>query len=298
MTGISLSVFVLTILTTVIAFFLSVIKIRSGKISDRDKTDLSSLDKTDFGVIPSGVFKDRAILLSIDDINKDDADFQINRFNTIRRREEKKWAERNIRDNKHIVLFIGAEIEGASHIGIKEDSETIRGALAGSEVFHVIEKNDIKRDELVPLISKYKPSILHFDGHGAEDGRLAFLGEDGNCDLIAPTEISGVMNIAKSYLKVAYFDACYSSSHAQYAVLSIDAAIGNEGECPVKIARTFARQFYCSLEDGHSVADAYGFAKEHIKIVEHDSRIPCPMLETNIGVEATDIKFVKKESRI
>lgn len=252
----------------------------------------------DFGVIPSSEFENSSMLLSADDAHEIGVDFKINAFNAIRRREEKKWAERNIRDNKHIVLFIGAEIKEASHLGIKEDSETIRGALAGSEVFHVIEKNDIKRDELVALISKYKPSILHFDGHGSEDGKLAFLGKDGSCDLLAPTEISGVMNIAKSYLKVAYFDACYSSSHAQHAVLSIDAAIGNEGKCPVGTARTFARQFYCSLEDGHSIADAYGFAKEHIKIVEHDSRIPCPVLETNISVDAKDIKFVKKERRI
>lgn len=218
-------------------------------------------------------------------------------WNRVGKHFGKKWNAKKLRDQKHIVLFLGADSDPKQTIHVDVDCDAIKSALDGSDIFHVIERYDVKKTDIVPLITQFKPSIIHFDGHGTSGGEIAVCSDARKFDLIAPEELRCLFNAVKSYVKLCYFDVCHTLSHAQQAVLSVDAAIGMEGEWSVEAARVFSRQFYHALENEHSISQSFELARSQLVMSDHKECSSIPKLELSVGVGAGDRCFTVKTNK-
>ena len=85
--------------------------------------------------------------------NKDEDEIFYNQSlglnNNIRKRNERRWGNRKVRDEKHIILFLGAEPIELPRIDVEKDCHTIKAVLAGSETVHVIEQYGVKRSDII-----------------------------------------------------------------------------------------------------------------------------------------------------
>lgn len=218
--------------------------------------------------------------------------------NVVPKKSVRKWSQKNIRDTKHIILFFGSELDPkvAKHIGVAEDLDSIAEVLIGSETFHVIPKFNVRKDEIIPLITQCHPSILHFDGHGTVDGAIAICSDSKTYDLLRPSDLAGLFSLVNQDLQLVYYDLCYSSQCAENAVLSVNAAIGMRGKWPSDAAAVFARQFYLSLESDYSVGTAFALAREQLKMSGHGAVSDIPKLQSAVGKDTNRLVFEKKGS--
>lgn len=205
-------------------------------------------------------------------------------------------------DRRAVILFLGADVYPDKAIGVGKDALVLKRCLSGSEVFKVVAKQGVKKKDIVPLIAKYKPAIVHFDGHG---GTLGFAVHANNgsdqLEIVTPDDLKRIFNAATGHLKLAYFDACDSDSHAKMAVLAIATAIGMKSKISPIAARIFSRQFYVSLENLYSIHESFELACGQLNMENMEKFSDVPVLRARVGCDPKSIKFVindrRKESR-
>lgn len=215
--------------------------------------------------------------------------------NVVSRAKSKKWNAKLACKNHHIILFLGAELKNEGVIHVDKDCESIKNVLSGSEIFYVVEKFDVKKTDIIPLVTKYRPTIIHFDMHGTEKGCLALAPQgDAPFEQLAPSDLRGFFNLCSRDVLLVYFDACHTEQHAKEATNSIPIAVGMKGEIKPHVASVFSTQFYLSLENGYSAKDAFSWAREQVKISEEGNDYEIPNLEHCYNVDPGSIVFVEK----
>jgi tetratricopeptide (TPR) repeat protein len=164
------------------------------------------------------------------------------------------------------LLFLSAEPFGRGHINIKGEIQAVRKKIAASrqgERFEFIEEADVQLDALPGLLTQHQPHIVHFTGHGTEEGNLLLLGDDGEEVEASPELLTAYLRNLRldGRLCVALFNCCHSDRVARAAVRTLDCAIGMTEEIPDQAAPAFAGDFYLMLASGTSVKDAYETAR-------------------------------------
>ena len=199
-------------------------------------------------------------------------------------------------DKRAVILFLGADVYPDKVIGVDKDASLIKRCLSGSNIFKVIAKQGVKKKDIVPLISKYKPAIVHFDGHGGGVGIAVHANNDETgLEIVTPEELKRIFNASTGHLKLAYFDACNSSTHVEMAVLSIATAIGMKAEISPSAARVFSQQFYLALEHLYSIYDSFELACGQLAMTNMAKWSEVPILKAAVGCDAKTINFTIKQ---
>jgi tetratricopeptide (TPR) repeat protein len=164
------------------------------------------------------------------------------------------------------LLFLSAVPLGRSALNIKGEIQAIRKKIAASrqeERFQFIEEADVRLDALPGLLTQHQPHIVHFIGHGTEEGNLLLLREDGEEVEASPALLAAYLRNLPlgGNLRVALFNCCHSHRVARAAMREIDCAIGMADELPDQAAPAFASDFYLMLASGTSVKVAYATAR-------------------------------------
>jgi tetratricopeptide (TPR) repeat protein len=164
------------------------------------------------------------------------------------------------------LLFLSAVPFGRTFINIKGEVQAVRKKIAASrqeERFEFIEVADVRLDALPGRLTQHQPHIVHFTGHGTEEGNLLLLRDDGEEVEASPELLAAYLRNLQlgGNLRVALFNCCHSDRVARAAVRTLDCAIGTAEEMPDQAAPAFAGDFYLMLASGTSVKEAYETAR-------------------------------------
>lgn len=109
----------------------------------------------------------------------------------------------------------------------------------------------------------YKPTILHFSGHGSQTG-LAFEGPDGKAVTVNPKRLAGLLSLASRELdlKGVFMNACDSQAHASIIAEAVGEVVAMKGELGDEAAIAFAQEFYGCLGDGLPFEQSFEWALE------------------------------------
>ncbi|MBD0261408.1 MAG: CHAT domain-containing protein, partial [Tolypothrix sp. Co-bin9] len=138
------------------------------------------------------------------------------------------------------------------HGGLRLDKEIreIESAIRRAdkrEVFEIKVKTAIRPRDIRRAISEERPQIVHFCGHGIEDGSLV-LEDDGERDIfVSPEGLAELFELHKNYVNCVVFNACHSAIAAASIVQHIDYAIGMNKPIGDASAIVFAEGFYDGL---------------------------------------------------
>ena len=130
-----------------------------------------------------------------------------------------------------------------------------------------VRSRDIRR-----AIFNSKPQIIHFSGHGSEDGGLALENDIGQVQLLQPEALAGLFKLLAEEINCVLLNACYSEIQADAIVQHINFVIGMSREIGDRAAIEFSVGFYDALGAGYSVDRAYDFGCNAIQmagITEH-----------------------------
>jgi hypothetical protein len=120
-------------------------------------------------------------------------------------------------------------------------------------------KAGVTWDEYVKVAQTFKPSIVHFIGHGHcsfGNGALAFAEQNGDVDWVTDDEFTRVANTCKQ-LRLVFLQACKSALPDPYVSFSgvaqslaasgVPAVIGMQYRVAASVANEFAVEFYEAL---------------------------------------------------
>lgn len=129
---------------------------------------------------------------------------------------------------------------------IREIEEAIRRA-ANRDLFEIRIRTAVRPQDIRRAIAEEQPQIVHFCGHGLEDGRLLLEDDGGNNKPVAPEGLASLFKLHADYVKCVLLNACYSEKPAVAISQYINYVIGMNNPIQDKAAITFAQGFYDGL---------------------------------------------------
>jgi CHAT domain len=165
------------------------------------------------------------------------------------------------------------EIEEAIRRSVNRDSFEIRVRMA-------VRPQDVRR-----AVEEEEPQIVHFCGHGREDGSILLEDDEGNDKPVAPEGLASLFQLHTDYVKCVVLNACYSEKSAAAISQYINYAIGINQPIEDKAAIAFARGFYDGISYKKSAnKDVFQRAFEEAVVaikLENISRGQIPVLKTS-----------------
>lgn len=147
--------------------------------------------------------------------------------------------------------------------------------------------------DIFQYINEVTPTIIHFSGHGTEDGMLVFQDNQDMPKCVSMESIIDVINASSDDLRLVVLNNCFSSLISEKIVNTVEASIGMNDSIGDEAAVAFASQLYSSIGFGNSLQKSFDQAIAQLKLLginEADT----PVLYVKNGISASDIYLVKK----
>lgn len=136
---------------------------------------------------------------------------------------------------------------------IREIEDAIRRA-SRRDLFDVRTRTAVRPKDIRRAIAEEKPQIVHFCGHGLEDGSLLLEDDGGNEKPVPPQGLALLFRLHADYVNCVLLNACNSLESASAISQHINYAIGMNQPIEDKTAIAFTQGFYDAL--GYEVQDS------------------------------------------
>lgn len=129
---------------------------------------------------------------------------------------------------------------------IREIEEAIRRAT-NRDLFEIRIRTAVRPQDIRRAIAEEQPQIVHFCGHGLEDGSLLLEDDGGNNKPVSPEGLAALFNLHADYVNCVLLNACHSEKTAIAISQYINYTIGMNQPIEDKAAIAFAQGFYDGL---------------------------------------------------
>lgn len=205
-------------------------------------------------------------------------------------RADNAFKSRSLPSAKHTILFLAANPIGIDQLALDREAKAIQAELERTGYGHRFEfvtRWAVEPLDLLREMRKLKPTVVHFSGHGGQQG-LWFQSFTDGIGLVTSDALKDVFGAAGSSVKVVVLSACYSLQQADALLDHVDCVIGMSDAILDEAARHFSIGFYGGCGDHESIDTAFkqGCAAISLSGLVHDDR---PQLRTRPGVDASHL---------
>lgn len=189
------------------------------------------------------------------------------------------------------ILFLAANPAGTTPLQLDEEARSIQQKIRMADYRDSIRFESrwaTRSGDILQAINETNPTIVHFSGHGTENGDLVLLNPDGSAKLVSKEAISMAMSTASDTIRLVVFNACFSEPQAESVIENIDAAIGMSTSIGDEAACIFASQLYSSIGFGRSLQISFNQALAQL-MLEGISEDKTPKLYVKDSMDANEI---------
>lgn len=165
-----------------------------------------------------------------------------------------------------LLLFLAANPIDLAALQLEEEFRKIEKIVDGSDRLMLKSHWAVRAYELLAYLLKYKPTILHFGGHGSTQGELIFKNEDGQGTPITSEVLAELFSVLNDNLRCVVLNACYTQHQAEAIGQHIDVVIGTSAAIEDRAAIAFAEGFYQGLHEQRDLQTCFELGKNAIKI--------------------------------
>ena len=158
------------------------------------------------------------------------------------------------------ILFLGANPSDTTRLRLDEEVRGIDQALRLAQYrdrFDLIQQWAVRVGDLQGLLLRHQPHIVHFSGHGSEDGQILLEDNAGQAHPVSPRALSNTFAALNDNIRCIVLNACFSEIQAKALAENIDCVVGMSTEIGDEAAISFASAFYQALAYGRSVSTAF-----------------------------------------
>ena len=170
--------------------------------------------------------------------------------------------------DRHKILLLSANPKDTQRLRLDEERREIEDGLLRAKQrsqFTIETAVAVRYRDLRRLILRHEPHIIHFSGHGEEEG-LVFEDESGQAKFINEEALSGLFELVDDQVECVLLNACYSQEQAEAIAQHIPYVIGMKKAIGDRAAIEFAVGFYDALGAGKSYQTAYKFGCNGIQL--------------------------------
>lgn len=195
------------------------------------------------------------------------------------------------------VLFLAANPTDTPPLRLDEEARAIQEKIRLSAYRDSVRFESrwaTRSSDILQAINETNPTIVHFSGHGTQNGELALLNPDGSTKIVSKEAISMAMATASDTIRLVVFNACFSEIQAANVVNYIESAIGMSTSIGDEAACVFAAQLYSSIGFGRSLQNSFNQAIAQL-MLEGIPEEGTPKLYVKDDVDSNNIVFVQPE---
>lgn len=169
------------------------------------------------------------------------------------------------------VLFLSANPIDTPQLEVIKEYNEIYDRLRATrfrDKFELIQRHAISVRDLTQVLLEHEPEIVHFSGHGSEQGALIFQDDEGKTHEVPPPALTEVFRVVNKDKKMhcVFLNACYAENQAKAISQNVDCVIGMSKAITDTAAREFAVYFYQVIGFGRSIQDAFDLAKAQLML--------------------------------
>ena len=197
--------------------------------------------------------------------------------------------------NPHITYIEDNHIKEQQKLDLEKEAREIEDAIKKSlnrDSINFQTKWATRTTDIFQAINEVQPTIIHFSGHGTENGELVFQDNMDNPKIVSNEAISETISAISDDVRLIVFNNCFSSTQAKLIVNSVEATIGMNKTIGDNAAITFASQLYSAIGFGLSIDVAFKQARAQL-ILEGINEQDTPELYVKDEINAGDIILVK-----
>ena len=206
------------------------------------------------------------------------------------------------------VLFLAANPAETTRLRLDREIQAIGRALQASGLhdrFELQQTWAVGPAEIQDSLLRYRPDIVHFSGHGEEEG-LVFEPSSSLRHLtiedtaLAPPVPDSVRSLAELFalargnIRCVVLNACHSESQAKAIAEHVECTVGMSTSIDDTAAIGFAWAFYHALGQGESIRKAFGLACVQAKLAGSGSNEEPRLFANRADPEA--LVFVQRQA--
>jgi hypothetical protein len=157
------------------------------------------------------------------------------------------------------ILMLAANPKNTVSLRLQEEERDIkeRLRLAGYGTEPIKIAVAVRPRDIQQAILDFKPQIIHFSGHGANEDGLVFEDIDGTSKLISGDALADLFDLFSDRLECVVLNACYSEFQAEAIRQKIRYVIGMDRAIGDQAAIEFAVGFYAAIAANESYKFAF-----------------------------------------
>ena len=197
------------------------------------------------------------------------------------------------------ILVLVSNPKGTSNLNLLPEIQKLKESLRRSHIrerFIVEWEVAVRQTDLRRHILDIKPSIIHFCGHGTEQG-LVLEDDTGTAKVVANEVLTDLLRTFADRIECVLLNACDSENLADDLVQHLNYVIGMNQEVRNDAAIAFAEGFYDTLGAGESYERAFEVGKNAV-LGKTSSRHALPRKLEVIGEDGSPLEAQHQEHLI
>ncbi|PKN91672.1 MAG: hypothetical protein CVU44_17295 [Chloroflexi bacterium HGW-Chloroflexi-6] len=174
--------------------------------------------------------------------------------------KEEKTIKKNEENSMKTILFLAADPTDATRLRLGEEQREIQNKIQMGkfrENFIFQSRTSVRSEDVSQALLDIEPKIVHFSGHGTQDGELCFEDVAGKVHAVEPLALANLFEQFKDQIECIVLNACFSEPQAKAIAKNIPYLIGMKKEIGDKPAIAFSIGFYQAVAAGKSIEQAY-----------------------------------------
>jgi len=169
-------------------------------------------------------------------------------------------------DGKIKILVLTAGPRDLTRLDLEEEVRQITHRIGEAEFrerFTVVLELAARRSEVIELLLRHKPNVVHFSGHGKE-GAIFLISDDGSYAPVPTEALKAIFAEFKDTVQLVFLNACYTALQAEAIAEVVGCAVGSENPVSDRAAIAFAASFYSTLAYGTTIGQAFNLGKAQL----------------------------------
>ena len=152
------------------------------------------------------------------------------------------------------ILFLSADPTNAGRLRLGNELSNIQAKILQAGLrdnFELLQPQmSVTTSNIQFELLEKKPQIVHFSGHGGDDGRLYFEDATGRAIPVSIMALGVLFKQLRNHVSCVVLNACYSADQAEAIAKNIKYVVGMSAPINDQAALAFAKGFYVGLLAG------------------------------------------------
>ncbi len=167
------------------------------------------------------------------------------------------------------IMFLASDPTDAARLRLGQELRDIQERLQLAkqrERFILQQQMSVRSSDISQALLEFEPMIVHFSGHGTNNGELWFENEVGKIQPVKPEALANLFALVSQQVKCVVLNACYSETQAKSIAEHIQFVIGMNQAIGDEAAIAFAVGFYTAIGANRPIPEAYQFGCTQIQL--------------------------------